>query len=261
MAADGISGADRHIFEGLLNEVKRSLTRQIQEFEQGSLGESLGDSIGELSTYDNHPADIGTETFERGKDIALRGTVLSRLGEVDEALGRLRSGVYGTCADCGRPIPRERLLAKPETSFCVDCAAVREEAEGPRTPEGRRPAEEARLERSYRRLYSETPGDFIGYDQEDAWQDVARYGTSDTPQDVPGSTSPEDAYLSAHEPVGTVEPVESLPAEPDHEDEFISEDDPAARESASGSAAPMPPVHPDDTDEDAPRGDSPSLPR
>lgn len=225
MGSDSISGDDRHIFEKLLNEVRSSLSRQIQEFEQGSLGESLGESIGELSTYDNHPADIGTETFERGKDIALRGTVQSRLDEVDEAMGRLRSGVYGTCTDCGRPIPRERLLAVPETALCTDCAAVREEAEGARTPEGRRPVEEARLERSYRRLYGETPGDYIGYDQEDAWQDVARYGTSDTPQDVPGSTGPDDAFLSADEPIGTVEPVESLPNEAHNQDEIISGDD------------------------------------
>ncbi|MEM5591840.1 hypothetical protein AAHH67_09065 [Niallia circulans] len=29
------------------------------------------ESVGELSSYDNHPADLGTELFEREKDSAL----------------------------------------------------------------------------------------------------------------------------------------------------------------------------------------------
>ena len=32
-------------------------------------------SVGELSSYDNHPADEGTELFERGKDLALRANI------------------------------------------------------------------------------------------------------------------------------------------------------------------------------------------
>ncbi|MDY0395332.1 hypothetical protein RWE15_13990 [Virgibacillus halophilus] len=44
------------------------------------------ESIGELSNYDNHPADHGTELFERGKDVALNEHAEKELKEINEAL-------------------------------------------------------------------------------------------------------------------------------------------------------------------------------
>ena len=32
--------------------------------------ESLGDASGEISSYDNHPADLATETADRERDLA-----------------------------------------------------------------------------------------------------------------------------------------------------------------------------------------------
>ena len=43
------------------------------------------------------------------------------LSEVDAALGRIRDGSFGTCADCGREISIERLRAYPAAVRCVDC--------------------------------------------------------------------------------------------------------------------------------------------
>ena len=45
---------------------KEELLRQIKALKM-RFNQSQGDSMQELSTYDNHPADIGTETFERSK--------------------------------------------------------------------------------------------------------------------------------------------------------------------------------------------------
>jgi RNA polymerase-binding protein DksA len=49
-----------------------------------------------------------------------RGT--KELDEIDRALVRLRDGTYGSCISCGRPIPRGRLDALPETVYCRSCA-------------------------------------------------------------------------------------------------------------------------------------------
>ncbi|MDN5805428.1 MAG: TraR/DksA C4-type zinc finger protein, partial [Microlunatus sp.] len=43
------------------------------------------------------------------------------LTELTEAQVRLASGGYGVCEVCGREISAERLLARPETRFCVPC--------------------------------------------------------------------------------------------------------------------------------------------
>jgi len=57
----------------------------------------LRDSINELSMYDNHPADIGTETFERSKDIGLKDLAQRQIKEINDALGRITEGNYGIC--------------------------------------------------------------------------------------------------------------------------------------------------------------------
>ena len=44
-----------------------------------------------------------------------------RLRYIDQALGRLERGNYGTCAECGEGIPIERLMAVPFAIYCVDC--------------------------------------------------------------------------------------------------------------------------------------------
>jgi len=76
--------------------------------------------LGELSDVDQHPADIGTETFEREKQASILEVTERQLQDVERAMGRLDDGTYGTCEACGRVIPIERLEARPATRFCLD---------------------------------------------------------------------------------------------------------------------------------------------
>jgi DnaK suppressor protein len=48
-----------------------------------------------------------------------------RLRYIDQAIGRLERGNYGTCAECGESIPVERLMAVPFAIYCVDCQQKR----------------------------------------------------------------------------------------------------------------------------------------
>ncbi|WP_326998751.1 TraR/DksA C4-type zinc finger protein [Cohnella kolymensis] len=90
----------------------------------------------ELSMYDNHPGDIGTETFERGKDLALLRADVLRMERVQDALERIGTGEYGHCAECGKFIPMERLEALPTAIYCI-------EHEPRQGVSNERPAEEA----------------------------------------------------------------------------------------------------------------------
>lgn len=110
----------------LLEEKKDALS-QLDAINEG-LKESMRDSIGELSMYDNHPGDIGSEVFEREKDFTLRDAVKTHLAEIDTALRNIKDGVYGTCTSCGKHIPEERLEAIPEAILCIACKE-REEPE------------------------------------------------------------------------------------------------------------------------------------
>ncbi len=95
-------------------------------FDGEGLDQSESDSLGELSSYDQHQADIGTETFEREKDLSILEQVEAELADVEHALRRLDEGTYGTCEVCGREIPEERLEALPATRLCLEHQAQAE---------------------------------------------------------------------------------------------------------------------------------------
>ena len=93
---------------------------------EGLTDQSENDSVGELSSYDQHQADLGTETFEREKDLSILEQVEAELADVEHALRRLDEGTYGTCEVCGKPIPEERLEAMPATRLCLEHQAEAE---------------------------------------------------------------------------------------------------------------------------------------
>jgi DnaK suppressor protein len=92
--------------------------------------ESVSDTGGELSSFDQHPGDSGTETFEMEKNVSLGEQVDDELQEIEAAFQRLERGTYGTCQACGRPIGDERLEAMPATRFCVEDQAKAERQTG-----------------------------------------------------------------------------------------------------------------------------------
>ncbi len=82
--------------------------------------QSEQESLSELSSADQHQADMGTETFEREKDLSILEAIESELADVEHALRRLDEGTYGTCEACGRPIDDDRLQALPAARLCRD---------------------------------------------------------------------------------------------------------------------------------------------
>src|SRR5690625_1536765 len=97
------------------------LIHQVQDH-FGMAYEFSQESIGELSNYDNHPADHGTALFERGKDLALNEHAEKELEEINEALHAIEEGTYGICSKCGADISLERLEAVPATDRCIEHA-------------------------------------------------------------------------------------------------------------------------------------------
>jgi len=89
--------------------------------------ESEDDARHELSHYDQHQADTGTETFDRERDLSILEQIEGELADVEHALQRLDDGTYGTCEACGKPIPDARLDTLPATRFCVDDQALAEQ--------------------------------------------------------------------------------------------------------------------------------------
>lgn len=73
------------------------------------------------SDYDDLPADIASQTYEREKDYALGRQLHEMLDRVDYALGKIQDGTYGICDSCGRNIAVERLEILPHAELCIEC--------------------------------------------------------------------------------------------------------------------------------------------
>ena len=81
---------------------------------------SLEDETQEIQS-DNHLADDATSTYDRELDATLEDNEERMLDAIDAALKRIEDGTYGVCANCGEPIPAERLEAVPWATTCIDC--------------------------------------------------------------------------------------------------------------------------------------------
>ncbi|MDT8900438.1 TraR/DksA C4-type zinc finger protein [Anaeroselena agilis] len=198
--------------EKLLAE-KDKLTHMISRLEETGIGDTMSDSVGELSMYDNHPADLGDVMFERSKDVALRDNEHILLERVETALDKMAAGTYGTCEKCGRAIGRERLDAVPWASLCI-CCQQETDGNGDPTP---RPLEEEILAPPFHRTFLDTvQSDFVGFDGEDALQAVLRWGSSDTPQDIPGTYNYKALWPNSNEHEGIVDLADSIPDDTGH---------------------------------------------
>lgn len=195
-------------FSEKLEKEKRRLVKEIDKLEHDGIDETVSYTTSELSLYDNHPADLGSETFERSKDIALRDNVHLLLEKVESALERIHAGTYGYCGKCGREIALERLEILPWAYECIECQR-KDEVEDP-TP---RPLEEEVLAPPFHRTFLDAT-EFVGFDGEDALQAVLKYGSSDTPQDVPGSYNYKALFPNSNEHQGIVDRADAIPARP-----------------------------------------------
>lgn len=66
------------------------------------------------------------DLYERELHLVELASFERDLRDVEAALGRMRCGIYGTCLDCGRPIPLDRLAARPQAARDIDCERAAE---------------------------------------------------------------------------------------------------------------------------------------
>ncbi len=118
-----LTAGQRAQLEADLLQRQRQLDRRLVEHQEGL---SRADHARDLAMQDAREA--AQREGERELDMAITDRELLELGEVTQALARLRSGHYGRCVDCGADIPFDRLKAEPQTLRCVECEATKETA-------------------------------------------------------------------------------------------------------------------------------------
>ena len=119
----GLRASERggHVETGEIRKRLEAERRRLAEL-TGTLsvpsGESEAEAASELGDYDQHPADMASETFERAKDLSILIGMEAKIADVERALERLEAGTYGVCEACGQPIAEARLEAWPAARFC-----------------------------------------------------------------------------------------------------------------------------------------------
>jgi RNA polymerase-binding transcription factor DksA len=109
-----------------LEHERKRLVEVKETFDDEHLDEETeSEATSELSSIDQHQADLGTETFEREKDLSILEQIDGELVDGEHALKRLDDGTYGTCEVDGEPIPEERLEALPAARLCMTCKRQR----------------------------------------------------------------------------------------------------------------------------------------
>ncbi|MDD5205651.1 MAG: RNA polymerase-binding protein DksA [Deltaproteobacteria bacterium HGW-Deltaproteobacteria-21] len=99
-------------FRGLLHEKLDELLHEANKTVSGmtSREENMPD-----------PSDRATLESDRNFTLRIRDRERKLIGKIKEALERIETGTYGICEVCGEEISEARLIARPVTTFCIDC--------------------------------------------------------------------------------------------------------------------------------------------
>jgi RNA polymerase-binding transcription factor DksA len=157
--------------EGILDRFIRSQKEKLlqlrEEVPQSRVRDNKGDFLArtEASPLGTHPADAGSDAYDRDFALDLLSRAQDGLYEIDQALRRIESGMYGICEMSGQPIPHERLEAIPWARFTVECQSQIEKENKALLPsqrvmsfalieneEGEEQQEEGEVPEIYRRL-------------------------------------------------------------------------------------------------------------
>lgn len=185
-------------FEELLNKEKERRTSSLKDNRLG-VGMSLRDTTSELSSYDNHPGDMGNETFEAERNYSFRTREKYLLNEVDAALNKISEGTYGQCEVCHKEIERDRLEVRPYTRLCIHCENDMEQKVD--DEEKGRPIEEQVINPSMGYMFRDhSINDEVGFDGEDTWDAVNEYNVRMS----------DNQYGEEDEAIGYVEDVEQI---------------------------------------------------
>ncbi|PIP34004.1 hypothetical protein COX22_01365 [Candidatus Falkowbacteria bacterium CG23_combo_of_CG06-09_8_20_14_all_49_15] len=71
--------------------------------------------------YGNESDDNALEISDYTTNLATEKILQSALQDIESSLKRIEAKTYGICKYCGRPIGKQRMLARPSASACVEC--------------------------------------------------------------------------------------------------------------------------------------------
>ncbi len=105
-----------------LDQVRGLLTERLAEVRDQVADLTRPPEQGAAIGFGKRVGDGTTEAITRFTDVGIANNVHAIEQRIERALEKLGEGSYGTCDNCGGPIPPARLRVAPESTRCVDCA-------------------------------------------------------------------------------------------------------------------------------------------
>jgi DnaK suppressor protein len=115
-----------------LDAIRRELEARLQSTRERVETLAERPELGAAQGFGKRIGDGTTEAISRLTDIGVGRSLETGLARTERALAKLDEGTYGTCDDCGDPIPPARLRAMPDSALCVTCAAGERRVQPPR---------------------------------------------------------------------------------------------------------------------------------
>jgi DnaK suppressor protein len=119
--------APEELDDALLAALREELEADREALQQqiARLDEEFAEESSTRPTSDDE-VDAGSATSERERTMSLARHARGQLALIEQALGRMDDGTYGSCTSCGNPIPPARLEARPQSVLCVTCQRAQE---------------------------------------------------------------------------------------------------------------------------------------
>ncbi len=193
-----------HYKDKLKTEAKRTDTA-LEQMGDLKEGEMSNYTPSELSNYDNHPAELGSELYTVEMNLALKVHEQTKLNDIKLALKKIDNGTYGVCENCKKEINPERLEVMPAARFCMECQEDKEAREINTPDQQYDEIFDSPFGRKY--LNKQEDDEFEGLDQ---LNDLLKYGSADTPQDMSGYADYEDFYTNDVDNQGYVEETDKI---------------------------------------------------
>ncbi|OLS01696.1 TraR/DksA C4-type zinc finger protein [Tissierella creatinophila] len=195
-------------FKKKLLEEKEEQLKSLRNREK-EIDETMDLLDSELSSYDNHPGDIGTEVYMLEQEKGYIEQIKSTIEKIDNSLEDIKNGNYGICDNCNKSIKEERLELIPYAKTCLKCANENEKNEG---------IDDEKIYESLNYnsfdLSPQSDNEDIGYDREDIYQDVLQ-----------DNVVPKDPSFSTGDNIGIVDEKKYNEDEMIEEIEKISQED------------------------------------
>lgn len=123
MATDKRDKRQERLREMLL-EKKRTVWNNLRD----ELFQNTGEGLHSQFELPLDPAEQGLIDLLADTGLSVADIRRQELTAMDEAMGRMERGTYGTCEACGKEIPEERLRVMPFARYCRE---DQEKQEGP----------------------------------------------------------------------------------------------------------------------------------